>query len=79
MVKKMGAEMNLLLAKQNEEGDDVINRYKLNYYIIKILINILCPSYFFRYIETESESEEEGISPKVESVKTIASNDEATS
>lgn len=71
--------MNMLLVKQNVEGNDVINGYKLNYYIIKILKNIICPSYFFRYIVTDSESEEEGISPKVEPVKQIASNDEATS
>ena len=37
MLKKLGVKMFLLQAKQNEKGNDEVNGYKLNYYIIKKL------------------------------------------
>ena len=59
MVKKLGSKMDQLLRKQSEESNNVVNRYILILYIRQILKSVLCISYYFRYIQFDSESEEE--------------------
>ena len=90
MVKKLGSKMDLLLKKQSEESNNVVNRYILILYIRQILKSVLCISYYFRYIQFDSESEEEASSskvkhpeeeassPKVESAEEVKNNEDPT-
>ena len=90
MRKKPGSKMDLLLRKQNEESNNVVNRYMLILYIRQILKCVLRTSYYFRYIQFDSESEEEASPskvtkpeeeaspPKVESAEEVKSDEDPT-